>query len=358
MKVDTVGIVSDGCLGIPLPHIEAIQHTAETLNLVIGIRPVNPFALPFIKMGYPTKPFAVKNKSTKIGIAAGLVVVNPEYSQIPKSEYKEYGDSLNEALQKDSDLQFIPCILSEAHIRGLKIRLGDELIIHSIENQTSLSISWKNAERIVRVIAKKDEQTNEYMIVDTNDKPILVLGKSVVNNYNNKSIKPITSDYDLLVICPTYNDLNLNGKDKTPLPIGASVEYIQSLVKASKSPDYTGPREDAKGGNWSERTKETITAINENIAKVDVNRRGKNLEMVHHNTELHNPFATDLAKNLPCLIVLPYKMNIFQTNATQIMMVETKAELHKLRELISKQKYYWPMRSNLPVQNTTHMTSL
>lgn len=328
-------IYKDGRFGMPELHMQAIMQTAESSNIIIGIRPVSKFALTFIENGCPTKPFAVKNKSANMGIAAGLIVINPEYCQIPEQEYQTYKNQLADAFENDADLKPITLTLSKNRIQELKKYFGEAFIIQPHKNLNTLLITWQKKDKTIQVIAKKNSD-DDYSIFDQSDSPLQVLGKTVVTHKDMAYTKPITSDYDLLVICPTYDDHNPDGKDKTPFSTQYPLYHTQSIIES---------KEDAKGGNWSERTKEVAAIINENIANLDVMRKGINLEVIHHNSEFHNPFACDLIHNLPCLIALPHTMDlspIANANNQTLILIETKKELQKLCEIVRHNKYYWP----------------
>lgn len=330
-------IYKDGRFGMPRLHMQAIMQTAEYSNIVIGIRPVSKFALSFIENGCPTKPFAVKNKSANMGIAAGLIVINPEYCQAPELEYQKYKNQLADAFESDADLKPITLNISKKRISELKKYFGDALVIQQ-KNINTLLISWQKKGKTIQVIAKKIND-NDYSLFDQTDSPLQVLGKTIVTHRDASCTKPITSDYDLLVICPTYNDHKPGGKDKTPFCTQCPIQDTRSMIQSI---------EDAKGGNWSERTREVATLINENIANLDVMRKGINLEIIQHNNEFHNPFASDLIHNLPCLIALPRAMDLssithsFEANNQTIVLIETKKELQKLCEIVRHNKYYWP----------------
>ncbi|MBX3709714.1 MAG: hypothetical protein KIT56_09630 [Gammaproteobacteria bacterium] len=358
MKVGIKQILNDHCYGMPALHMHAIRQAAESYNTVIGIRTVSKYARTFIEDGYPTKPFAVKNKSSNTGIAAGLIAINPAYCQVPLSKYKEYTKLLDNAFQKDPCLQSIPCILPENRFNELQQLLGNNITIQKILNQNIYIIDWKKEETQIRVTARKIGSSSDYLIFDKNNQPLLVLGKTILDDQNNQIIKPITADYDLLVICPPYSDLNLSGKDKTPFPTYGCPRHMYDLLKASTLPNYIGPKEDTKGGNWSQRTREMITILNKNIAALDEKRKDKNNKIIHHNSEFHNPFANELIKNLPCLIVLPHTMSLStmqqhgvsskHLSSVQFILIETIDELKKLHDILYQKGYYWPEHANYP----------
>lgn len=369
MKVGALAIVQDGRYGMSVLHMHAIYQTAQSNNVVIGIRPVSKFAKALIEQGCPTKPFAVKNKSANIGPAAGLIVMNPRYCQIPRQDYSNYQQMLETAFHKDTDLTPTPCVLSRTRINELTHIFAGSLNVSIQPNQTDLLISWEKEGEIIRVIAKKKNDDNDnYILCDLDNAPILVLGKSVSDMQGVKRVMPITADYDLLVICPKYIEFNPGGIDRTPFPTQGSTTRIHALIKASSMPDYQGPKEDGKGGNWSQRTQQIVKCINSLVSQIDINRIGMNLETVHHNIEFHNPFADELERNLPSLMILPEPLDLSlmsgMTNQpvndlthSQVVLIETADELRQIRDILHQNGYYWPEHARYPKLKTNSSLS-
>ena len=331
-------------------HRQAIKQVAIAHNIVIAIRPVNKFAAFFIQEGYPSKPYDVKIKSTDIGMLAGLLVANPRYSQTPQNEFTHYSNLLNDSLKKNPDLKLIPCVLPEKRFHELKKYFANDLQIQALDHQNAFKITWKKEDEIIEAIAKKNEDNSDYTLFDEQGQAIQVLGKKIIDSENQEIIKPLTSDYDLLVICPPYDEFNPHGKDKTPFSTKASLYPIQAKIRASVSLFYLGVKEDPKGGNWSRRTQEIVAEINKKISEVDVKRRGRNLEMVHHNTEFDNPSASN--KILPCIIFLPREMNLpflpKSNNPSLILSIESPSALKKMFEALHQNKYYWSEHPKFP----------
>jgi hypothetical protein len=337
MKKGLNNIIRDGRSGMPALHMQAIQQVARDLDIVIAIRPVKKVAQEFIEAGYPTKPYEVKNKTTDMGVAAGLIVINPEYSQVPEDDYRKYHQQLQTAFSKNAQLSQMPCVLSESRIHTLKSFFGDDIDITS-SSASEHTLSWKKQDKIITVTARKNSVSNDYTIYDAAGTPLQVLSKEVVNGQGEKTFRPITSDYDLLAVCPSYNDLDLNGKDKTPFSMQGSLRRIQLIIKASALPFYFGPKQDPKRGHVSERDRDVLEAINKQIKKMDKKRQGENLDTVHHGAELRNPSASELSQNLPSLFIL----------ADDFVLVENESELQKFCGVLHQNNYYWPPHSKYP----------
>lgn len=314
MKIGTNNILHDSICNLPNRHIEAILDTAKYKNTIIGLRPINPFARDLIESGYPSKPLAVKNKSVTLGVAAGFIVLNPRYSQLPQQKYQQHMQWMKQAFHQDKSLLALPCLLSDKRIQALQL-MGDKLQVHE-KNDRTLLISWQKKDAFIQVLANKiDENNHQYLITDLQKNPIQVLGKNMIDAGGNTIAKPLTADYDLFILCPEESDYNPEGKDKALL--------------------------DPKGGHWNARTRELISHLNDKIGEYDPRRKGNKL--IHHGSEFQNPAATQLGNHLPCLIMLPEPLNNAYYKNARVILVETISELKALQQAAQKQGYYWPI---------------
>ena len=166
----------------------------------------------------------------------------------------------------------------------------------------------------------------------------------------------ITADYDLLVVCPANDDLDLHGKDKTPFSTKGQLHHIQSIIRASASPFYLCPKEDPEMGNVSKRIRDIVKALNEAIAKLDPNRAGANLRNFHHNARWLDPTAEEVS--YPLMFIRPKQMNsavqsvgarFFGMKDSSIMLVESPQELRQTISNIEAKNYHWPTHSRLDV---------
>lgn len=355
MKFGPDAIAADGRYGMPKNHMEAMQHAAKEIG-PIGVRPVSKFARTFIEEGCPTKPFAVKNKSANTGIAAGLIPINPLYGRVLSHDYGKHSKQLDDAYHKDPNLKPIPLILNESRLLELaSLFEGTNNQISIIEKSNnsprSFDISWVKEGKEIKVHAIQNKDGN-FAIIDDNNSAIQVLGKAVHDRFGNTFDRPITADYDLLVVCPSYSDFEPEGKDKAPfrtqgLLASSEKENITNVMESTK-PDYVGPHESKIGGNWNQRVEDAVGTINNYIRANDENRKGTGLQTVHHNAEFHNPFADDLKNNVPCLMVLPCEMdlssiqNSVDAKHATIILIENVEEMRKVRNVLRDQGYYWP----------------
>lgn len=349
MKKGLKNIRKDGRFGMRESDMKAIQRVADKSNNVIGISRVNKAALSLLEEGdCLTKHFVIKNKTAESGFVAGFIPENPEYADVNESEYLDYQIQLKNALRDDQGLSFIPCELSHNRILELQSLFGESIKLQFSADENECAISFEKQGKTISAIAKKNTDNEKYTISDMNGNIIRVLGKQITNQQNEKIIKPITADYDLLVICPAQKDLDLGGKDKTPFATTGQLRYIQAIIKASALPFYLGPKEDERMGNVSRRDREMINELNSEIIK------SGGIKAFHHNEEFHNPFADEINQHLPCVIFLPKQMqsntglSMFSADPDQssMIMVETTQELHEVMEMVN-QKYHWPRHAML-----------
>lgn len=350
MQIGIQAIIKSGSYGMPEKHMQALLQYAVMNNVIVGMRSVSIFALDCIEEGYPTKPFCVKNKTSIVGPAAGLIAIKPVYSRVLPAEYDKHKTLLKKAFLQDKELKKIPLQLSAKRIKRLIQLKAFTIDCDDINTAKQCKLTWQKAGVTYTANAIKNS-TGHFAIYDEQNKPIKVLGKTVKHGHNAEVDLPITSDYDLLVICPTFTDFNPQ-IDNTPFSIQGMTTnaFINNQKKVLKSydPDYQGPKENPTGGNMSPRTERVVKGINDVIKIYDEQKRnGINLDTVHHNVEFGNPFADDLDKQFPCLLVFPKPINLPAigthppTNNVEIVLVENTAELTAIRNTLRDAGYYW-----------------
>ena len=337
---------------MPALHMEGFLKVAQEKNLVIGIRPVSKFAEDFILAGYPTKPFAVKNKTSNLGITAGLLSISPVYSPIALDRYDEYHAMLNDAYIKDTSLEPIPLFLSEERILNLQFFFNkdDFVVTKTAEDPICYSISWKKNTEFMQAYAVRYHDA--FQILDINKEPIMVLGKSFMDESGILVERPITSDFDLLVVCPLYSDFDPAGLDKTPLDAQSKAQHSPNAKCIHSEVTFVEPTENEKGGNWSPRIASTVNYINHIISQIDPLRRVPELKTVHHNAEFTNPFANKIESCFPALLVFPKPMDLSELpiaftpsitlNKVDVILLESVSDLIIIRDFLREQGYSWP----------------
>lgn len=393
--------------GVAPQHLEAIVMAARKKNVVIGLRSVSPYAKRWIERGFPSKSFVIKNKTGRVGPCQGLIAMQPDMgrtlespSPLKQSSSKDdmsdttsessidskettYLNQLQYALDHDPDLQEIPLIMQFDDLMALR----DMKVTSNKNSPQNFKLTWDENGQIKVAEARFDGE--KYHICDTQGQPIMVLGKTI---YTDQGIEilPVTADYDLLVVCPTYRDLE-PGKgqsDHTPLRTRtlssmnlksssgnlsrSSTDSPSLLTESIDSFDETEsidsfddnnslteevknrdePKEDPMGGNWSDRIRSVVHTANAMVADLDPSRQIEGLEMFHHNAEFTNPFASELAGSLPSVIVFPHAMDLSGlagSSHTEVdcVMVETIQELNQLRDYLQDHGFFWPANYNL-----------
>jgi hypothetical protein len=351
MKIGLAEIASAESYGMPEAHMMALQETARETNTSIGIRPVSRFAKTFLQEGCPTKSFAIKNKSANLGIAAGLIPISAKHGRVIADD-KKHGKMLENAYHADPSLQEVALHLKAERIGELKHFFGDKLSVEAMPepHDGAYVLEWMRGDETIKAYAMPDADGLGFNILDADLNPLLVLGKKI----NEHEVKPITADYDLLVVCPSYQAVDFQRDDKSPFRTQGSETKSIDAVMASTRDDYEGPKESPSMGNISPRTASLTQVINRNIAKIDSNRTELGLEVVHHNAEFANPFADDLRNNVPSLLVLPRPFDLSSlsglagraadTDLTAVtsVLIETAEEMSLMRDCLRDAGYYWP----------------
>ena len=217
MKIGLERVAGDKRYGMPMKHMEALILAAQGTNTAIGVRPVSPYAKYFIEQGYPTKSFVIKNKSANLGIAAGLIPISPKYGRDPPEKYADHDSKIVKAKHADVELQEVPLTLSKKRLSDVIEFFPDNLATTPLMRPdpgnpeatpivVGYEISWEKGKEKITVRAMANDSEG-YDIKDEDGMPLYVLGKGG---------KPITADYDLLVTCPHYQELDPGKSDKTP----------------------------------------------------------------------------------------------------------------------------------------------
>ena len=217
MKIGLDRVAGDKRYGMPLEHMVALILAAQGTNTAIGVRPVSPYAKYFIEQGYPTKSFVIKNKSANLGIAAGLIPISPKYGRDPPKKYADHDTKIVKAKHADVELQEVPLTLSKKRLGDLIQFFPDNFATTPLMRPdpgnpaatpivVGYEISWEKGEEKITVRAMANDSEG-YDIEDEDGMPLYVLGKGG---------KPITADYDLLVTCPHYHELDPGKADKMP----------------------------------------------------------------------------------------------------------------------------------------------
>ncbi|HEV2135643.1 MAG TPA: anthrax toxin-like adenylyl cyclase domain-containing protein [Terracidiphilus sp.] len=325
--------------GMKKDDMLAAARVADRLNEVIIFRSTGPWSRRWIELGYPTKNFHVKGKSSDWGPQAGFVPYNGVYSKVGSDPVKaQKGTQANDHGIHDHFAATTQLTLTKQEIdkqandpeeapprkaidRVLPVAGGDDLILFAKRTGDNKEFAFRavfnkaaNAYRIEVL----DERlgTNFYKLLEKRGTPLLVMTSSEAGANN----RPMTGDYDLMAVCPTWNDygsmtraevskpgLNFTGKGVQPgqafsglVPgnngsLGSRLDKVLDMTtttaakKAGTSPGLNAAGQlKAKGadehpdmGNLTPRILRCINELNAEMGGDTPFRR------VHHNAESH-----------------------------------------------------------------------
>lgn len=363
-------IAATGTCGMPESHMKGLMQAAEAKKSVFMIRPVSPYAAYFLRNGYPCKYFLIKNKSCKIGMAAGLIPDNPLFSHVKQSEYKNHAKQIAHAFEEDQKLT--GGVLSKGTLTLPTERITELLELECAKEEkythpsdpTIRKFTWEKEEdetskkTMVNAYAKpKPGEPDQYEFFTNEEctEPLQVISRQVTNHENVQEIKPITADYDLFAVLDKWSEFDRN-EDKRPFRTQGSAAQIaanianekQRLAKdLAEEKVYTGPTEDPLQGNVSKRIQSILPNVNEYIRQADPLRQGTGRETLFHNDETHNPYASVLLENMPLLMFLPEDVrlglpNQKPGNTNEPILIQSIEDLRSIRKTLQDKGYYWP----------------
>ena len=302
----------------------AVQDVAARRNEIIMFRDTGAWSRPYIALGHPTKPFHVKGKSSDWGPHAGLVPLNSEFSKAFSAKGIESGKKANHHAIQGNWARPIPLFISEKFMR-------DELLVPK---------GSARRKPIDRITTPRPD-VMYFFCTKPNDnpalpgKPYVLFGKKASNGLyeifsfpldaagaSEKTLflkessgepllvmtvpgadKPITGDYDLFAVCPswasygsmdrkmdpTLDDPRINASNLRTQQRAATGDpvAIASLARlnAAKTP------EDPDRGNLTPRILSLIGDLKSAM--------GGAHPRVHHNAESGRPFAPGAEDGFP-----------------------------------------------------------
>jgi hypothetical protein len=327
--------------GMTRGDMEAATRSAQTLGELIVFRSTGPWAKRWLELGYPSKNFHVKGKSSDWGPQAGLVPFLGEYSKVGhiKAEAED-GTAKNRDGEHSGAAARTQLVLTRDQISVQQNRPEqspprtalDQVI--AVEGTESLVLVARRPGdgRTVCFVARKQANSQAFAIFappmeGTNASPVLVVDRLksgraeqlrltpfevMASRESGADLKPMTGDYDLLAVCPTWADymsrstrviakdgiVNLGRNGGAP-----EVQPGQSFGKGSFMDKVIDTRlttgravnkvAKAKTDSWDEHpdmgnlTPRILRAINQ--LNVDMGAVGPRsaLRRVHHNAESH-----------------------------------------------------------------------
>lgn len=356
--------------GIVFEHLVPFQRYATESNCVIGVRAVDPLATGLISDGHPTKNFLIKGKSASWGPQAGLICADQRFSKLEGRDPKDiekYNKQVRQCLDA-GHARVGPLIVGRERLEEIQkhfvqnaAKTGDEPALRlsevSVQGDFEISARAPSGECYIfqgKQVGKEGELAYR---IEYEGLPLEVLkgaplDVSLLPNSPERCHQqpppnelPLTADYDLLMISPSF--AQLDERDNMRLPDVSHGKFMQRLNHYSPSAQERLLREaaidlrnparfyaaaDKLVGNASQRIKQMIPEINEAL----VGREGQWL--VHHSADSGNP-ATDPAANYPATFFLPERIGRFE----EICVIENNRELAELVQQAKDAGYHMPI---------------
>lgn len=314
--------------GMTPGDMQATRHVAERRNEIIIFRDTGCWSRPYIAAGHPTKPFHVKGKSSDWGPHAGLVPLNSEFSKAFSAAAIAKGIALNREAIAGNFARPIPLFISEDFIRRECLVPKASAQRPPINRMTaprpgilyffcSKPNDDPNAPGKPYVLFAKKGKDDLYQIftfplnaAQTRERELFLLeskGEPMLVMTVPSADIPITGDYDLFAICPSWSDYGAKDKKKDPTlddprqkasfqrtvaklnspnpAVRTMAENSRDAIHAARTP------EDPDRGNLTPRIKDAIEDL--------VAAMGGHFARVHHNAESGRPFAPGAEDGFP-----------------------------------------------------------
>jgi hypothetical protein len=314
--------------GMTIQDMQATLRVAAARDEIIMFRDTGCWSRPYIALGHPTKPFHVKGKSSDWGPHAGLVPLNSEFSKAFSEPAIKKGIALNKEAIAGNYARPIPLFVSEAFIQK-------ELLVNKgSANRPPIDRITKPREGVIYFFCTKPNDDPKQP-----GKPYVLFGKKAADGRyqiftfpldapttSEKQLflkessgepmlvmtvpgadKPITGDYDLFAVCPSWNSYGGSDRKMDPtLDNPLQNQSVQRTTAKLSSPDAATrlraqtsldhinaakTPEDPDRGNLTPRLSRVIAAL--------VAAMGGQFPRVHHNAESGRPFAPGAEDGFP-----------------------------------------------------------
>lgn len=214
--------------GMTLQDMESVKQVANRHNEVIIFRSAGPWSKRWLEQGYPSKNFHVKGKSSDWGPHAGLVPYDGTWSKVgydaekAAKGTKANNDGLASGFAGKEPLVLNAAMLDLQLTRGegrtkrsaieskLPCKNGDLLLTcrRSGDNRRIVFRAIPLAERgnyEIRVyVPEGTGAMPAFTIADRDPKGELAQVFEVMTSNEANAGKPMTGDYDLFAVCPSY----------------------------------------------------------------------------------------------------------------------------------------------------------
>jgi Anthrax toxin LF subunit len=318
--------------GMTPQDMVAAQAVAARRDEIIMFRDTGCWSRPYIALGHPTKPFHVKGKSSDWGPHAGLVPYNSEFSKAFSKEAIKKGFALNKEAIAGNYARTIPLFVSESFIRDeLLVNKGsagrppidrmtqprDDVMyffctkpndVASLPGEPYVLFGKKRGDGRYQIFAFPPEaaKTNprQLFLKEAESEPMLAMTVP-------GSDLPITGDYDLFAVCPSW--ASYGGTDRKMDPTLDNPQQNASARRtATKAWNVPRPHEVAA----ADLARRSLAKVNAAFTPEDPDRGNLTARLlavigaltaamtgkyprVHHNAESGRPFAPGAEDGFP-----------------------------------------------------------
>jgi hypothetical protein len=322
--------------GIVPGHLALLQDVAREHDTIIGIRPVDMNATDLIGAGYPTKGFHIKGKSANWGPQAGLICVEQCYSKLEDNADKASTFTARTyECMADGYAAAVPLTVSAERISKL-LREGMIDSCSFPDNSGVVTLHARGPSgRVYEFKGSPEHHADEPSYAITH------AGASIEVLAPRPGAKPLTADYDLLLVGPHLSSLGAN--DNLPIPDVSHRVFRERIERYRALPSHPAlleqylsetsfyEREDGEIGNASARIRSMIEVINQALT-------GDGERVVHHNADSGSP-ASSAADNYPATFFLPRKTGHFD----EVCIIENAREFADLVSQLKDSGYHIPL---------------
>lgn len=316
--------------GMTLADMKAAEKVAAARNEIIMFRDTGAWSRPYIAAGHPTKPFHVKGKSSNWGPQAGLVPENSEFSKAFAATDIQKGIKANQDAINGYYAKPIPLFLSRNFIQSeLEVPKGISghkpidrvtnprpgvLYFFCTKPNDDPSQPGKPYVLFGKINPAGLYEIFSFPLLAAKAPPSVLpgmeaMGEPLMVMTIFGANQPLTGDYDLFAICPSWNDYGTQDKkmdptlddprikasnDRSKARVNALGPVSSSHLMAYKSLQRLHAAktlEDPHRGNLTLRISSAIQSL--------VQGMGGRYPRVHHNAESGRPFAPGAEDGFP-----------------------------------------------------------
>ncbi|HEK3030721.1 TPA: hypothetical protein SMV09_003455, partial [Proteus mirabilis] len=338
-------------IGMPENDQKIFSQTAESENVIIGVRPIDTQSTTLIQSKeYSSKGLLIKGKSSDWGPMAGFIPVDQSLAKLSaRNNVAKYNLANQEALDKGYAIS-IPLTLSVARVKELQqnniLKYSD---LQSDIIQVTCSVDNKEYHFYLSKVVQEGKVTYTVNYYDNGKLiPINVLADTI-------SKKPMIADYDLFTVMYSYSDLS----EKSIIRKAISWDEWKSGVNYDElSPTY---QEYYNTKDLYDRYEgEQLGLISQHVKKIKnkLNRllqREKGKEMIHHGADDANPFSV-IMDNFPATFFVPNNLldkklnkdnntlrDFFVVTENNVIIIRNAKEFSNFQQLVINSGFISPV---------------